>query len=480
MLRRAFRHGSLYLATALFARIVNFAVLPIYARVLTPAEFGVYELIAVFAALAGIAIVLEVSQAVARFYPDASDDEERKEYASAAFWYTVASYSVFAAACALLAFPLSAWLLGSDAHAGVLRVALLSVWSNGICYLLQNQLRWQLDVRHYALSAAATTLLSQSVALPLVLILDQGLTGLFTGSFVGGAAGSLVAYRYCRKSIVPRFNSKKLAAMLRFSAPLALSGLAVFAGRNVDRIVINELMTLEDVGFYAVAGRIAAVVSVLLAAVQASLLPLATALRQEARTPDDLGRIFRYFLAAVLSLLFALTVFSREIMLIVGGERYLTAHLLIPLLAAGTLLSGMYALAPGLWLTKRTRWMLAINVATAVLAVGLNVAWIPAWGTLGAATATLAAGLANFAGYFVANQLTYPLPTSYGRIAGATGLCLACSIAVQFIPPDAYVTKAALAVAGTTLIAAPLLSPAEGLRLLTAALREVRFGADRH
>ena len=475
MLRIVFRQSSLYFATLLLARAINFLALPIYARVFAPTQFAVYELITIFAGLAGIVIVLEVSQGVARFYPEAKNDQDRRCYASTAFWFTAMAYSAFCMFCAFGAEPISTWLLDSPDHQALFAIALLSIWSNGVCYLLQNQLRWQLQARHYAASTIIVTLLSQGIAIFLILVFDLGLKGLFLGSFIGGAAGGAIAYHFCRSSIVLKVDWGKLRTMLRFAAPLAISGLAVFAARYIDRFVIKELMTLDDVGLYSVAARFASMASVFLGGFQAALLPLVTTFSKETRTPDDLARILRYFVAGVLCAIFALAVFSHEIMLLLAGPRYAGAHFLVPLLATATLLSGMYVLAPGLWLSRRTGWMLSINLATAALAIGLNFALIPLWGMLGAALATMIAGLANFLAFFAGNQLTYRIPAAYTRILLATGLCIAlCLGAIQWLPPSAHALRIGFTILALPLLLALLISPSEATRLLATAMAEVR------
>jgi O-antigen/teichoic acid export membrane protein len=177
--------------------------------------------------------------------------------------------------------------------------------------------------------------------------------------------------------------------------------------------------------------------------------------------------------------IFGLTLYSREIVSLVGGEQYAAAHYLLPVLAAAALLSGMYVLVPGLWLTKRTGWMLSINVGTAALSLVLNLVFIPLWGPLGAGLATLVSALANFVGYFVANQLTYRIPADYGRILLATSLFGALSIAGGHIAvTDDYLVRTAFLIVGLVLVLAPLISSTEAIRLLAAALAELRRGRD--
>jgi len=114
-------------------------------------------------------------------------------------------------------------------------------------------------------------------------------------------------------------------------------------------------------------------------------------------------------------------------------------------------------------------------LATLALAIALNLVLIPVLGMLGAALAALIAGLGNFLGFFVGNQLTYRIPAEYRRILTGTALCLILSlVAAQWLPEGAYALRISVTIAGLLLLLAPLVSPWEAARLLTAAMSEIR------
>jgi O-antigen/teichoic acid export membrane protein len=378
---------------------------------------------------------------------------------------------------AVFARPVAELLLGSADHVTVFRTALLAIWSNGICHALQNQLRWQLYARYHSISSIALTTVSQSVALAYIFLVDASIEGIFWGSFIGGLAGASLAGYYGRESLALALSWPKLVAMLKFSVPLALSALAVFASRYVDRIAIKELLDMHSVGLYGVAARFAALVTFMLVGFQEALLPLITTFHREPRAPDDMARVFRYFLACAMPATLLVTVYSHEIIVVLAGKAYESGHVLVPWLAIGTFLSGMYVFLPGLWLAKHTLLTLAINASSAILTVLLALLLIPRLGLIGAALATVGGAAANFAAVFTLSQRRYRLPVQGARLAAASALFACLLVAAQALGQrwqTTEVVRAFGALAGMLCIAVILVSPAEMRRLGAGAIRELR------
>jgi O-antigen/teichoic acid export membrane protein len=101
-------------------------------------------------------------------------------------------------------------------------------------------------------------------------------------------------------------------------------------------MAIKELLDMHSVGLYGVAARFAALVTFMLVGFQEALLPLITTFHREPRAPDDMARVFRYFLACAMPATFV----------VLAGKAYKSGHVLVPWLAIGTFLSGMYVFLP--------------------------------------------------------------------------------------------------------------------------------------
>jgi O-antigen/teichoic acid export membrane protein len=240
--------------------------------------------------------------------------------------------------------------------------------------------------------------------------------------------------------------------------------------------MVKELLDMHSVRLYGVAARLASFASLMLVGFQGALVPLITTFHHEPRAPSDLARAFRYFLACAMPATLLITLYSREVMVFLAEDLYVEGHVLIPWLAAGTLLSGMYVFMPGLWLARKTYLTLAINVASAVVAVALAAVLVPTVGMVGAALATLAGGACNFLAMFVMSQRQYRLLVEWTRILAGLGL-FAVLVTVDSLSALAdnlgHWLRAGYAALAALFIALTLVPPAEARRLAASAWREL-------
>ena len=89
MFRRLLRDSLIYSASTALTRGVQIILIPVYTRLLGPAEFGVVDMVAVFGALVNLTVALEISQGVARYLADARDESVRRSYASTGVIFSI-------------------------------------------------------------------------------------------------------------------------------------------------------------------------------------------------------------------------------------------------------------------------------------------------------------------------------------------------------------------------------------------------------
>jgi O-antigen/teichoic acid export membrane protein len=416
-----FRHGFVYALASAFSGGLNLILLPVYARNLSPAEYGVLELLMLFGTLVNLTVGLEVLQGVARFFPEASDDNERASIASSALWFSCAAYSLFAIVALAGGDSFSKIVVGMDGFDAAWRVAVFATVALGLYNLARNQLRFQLRPVSYALANLA----GGSVTLVLAPVLIQyGVSGALSAQAVGSLVGVTYAFFASRAVYRLSLDAPKLLEMLRFSSPLVFSSAGVWLALYVDRLMINALLGAQEVGVYAVAYRVATVVSILIAGFQGALTPLVYAHHQEPETPFKLARIFVQFAAPALSVVLALGLFSREIVTLVATPEYARAAGLILPLTAAVVCSGVYVFAVGLGVAKRTVLLALVNLGAAGLNLTLNLWWIPVFGLMGSALATLTSALVGTGLQFILGQRFYPVPYPWLPL-GMTAACVA-------------------------------------------------------
>jgi O-antigen/teichoic acid export membrane protein len=475
MLRRFLKDSAVYGVTAVVARGLSFLLIPLYTRALSPSDYGVVDMIVVFASLANLTVALEISQALARFYADSDDAMERRRYASTALWFTLGMYLLFWGVCAMAAPRLRDVLLGPGASVDTMQLGVAFAVAYGLFYLVQSQLRWQLQPLRFAMANLAMTVATLATAIVLVGWLRRGVDGVLVAQLAGQVVGIVVGGSLARTSFGLVFDRAKCRAMLRFSVPLVPASMAVFVTLYVDRFALRELRSLADVGLFAVGYRVAAISGLLMVAFQSALLPLVYAHHAEPEAPRQLARIFRLFVAGALLLCVGLSAFAPEVLRVVTTREFHAAAIVVPLLAPAILLANMYVFTPGLSIAKRTGAVAVLNVAGAVLNIVLNLLLVPHLGIVGAALATLVSAAAVFNAYMVLSQRHYPVPHDWRALLLASGMAAIVAALAFSAPVGALLLKAALvAVFAAACVGVRLIDAGEMRRY--AALAWARLG----
>ena len=424
MFRRLLHDSTIYGVSTLLARGVQIILIPVYTRLLGPAEFGVVDMVAVFDALVNLTVALEISQGIARYLADAQTESDRRSYASTGVIFSIGAYGTFALLSVTLAAPLATLLFGTDQWASALRIGIAALAINGLFTILQDLLRWRLAPGAYLLASMAYALGTVMVGIYLVGFADAGVAGVLWGQAAGAIAGAAVAWSRMTGFVVVSFDLGRLREMLGYSGPLVLSGIAVFANQFIDRIAVREFLGIESLGIYGVSARFASILGLATVALQAALTPLVYQRYRDPGTPLELACIFRCYCAVIAPVLGTLALFSNEIIVVFSGPSYWVAKEVLPVLAAASLFSTLYVFAPGLFLGKRTGMVAGVNMVAAGLNLVLSMILVPAFGVLGAALASCSAAAAAFSGYMMSSQRLYPVPHTWTRIGIAAGIAV--------------------------------------------------------
>src|SRR5215218_2830941 len=124
-LRRLATTGAAYTAASILSKVIAVALLPLYTRYLTPADYGAAEVL--FAAIVSASIVVRLGliEAVLRFYYKDDEDPDRVVASTFAglFWFA----TIGALVALPFAEPISEALLGEPAT-DLARIAIGGLW----------------------------------------------------------------------------------------------------------------------------------------------------------------------------------------------------------------------------------------------------------------------------------------------------------------------------------------------------------------
>lgn len=474
MLRDVVRDTAIYGAASVVVRGLSLLLLPFYTRVLSAEQYGLVDLATIATTLVVLTVALEISQGVARMFHEAADHDGQAAYASTALWFSIGAYGFFVLVALPLAPQIAAIAFESEGLADLARIVIIGAAISGVFNLLLAQLRWRLQPMAYGAGSLIFAVVSIGATIVLVLGAGLGVAGVVLGQLTGAAAGGVFCFSVARDLYRFRFDAARLREMLRFSLPLVPSSIGVFVTLYIDRIAIKELMTVADVGLFAIGYRVASMVSLLALAVQMAVTPLVYAQHRDPGTPAALGRVFAAFVGFALLVAVALALFAREIVMVVSTPDFYGGAAVVPLLAPALLLSAMYVFAPGLGIAKRSGTQALITLAGAALNTVLNFLMIPVWGIVGAAGATLISAALVFAAYMTASQRLYFVPHAWARLAAATAAVAAIGLVGLVLPLPSGL--ALLVKLGLVLLAIGVVVQMRliDLRDVSAALRRLR------
>ena len=186
-------------------------------------------------------------------------------------------------------------------------------------------------------------------------------------------------------------DSLPFRGLLVFSLPLMMSILLSYLLLHVDSLMLGALATVEDVGLYGVASRLALPLILVLDSVNRAFSPMVAHLHHEgamARLESLYAMATEWLLAIDILGALALWLYSEALLSLFGPEFVAAASALV-VLSSGLLVAAVFG-ASGymLIMTGHPRLEMADNVLLLAANVLLNWLLIPRWGLLGAASAT--------------------------------------------------------------------------------------------
>lgn len=393
-------------------------MLPIYTSFFSPAQFGVLDLLLITGNILSIIIGLEIHQAVARFFPEAATFEEKRKIVSTAFWAILVFYIVCLVPATLFSSYFARTAFDSEVKPDVILMALLSYGFNFLYYFSSAQLKWQLKAKE---NFFVSVLYSGCAALITVVLLKYyfvSLSAVFLAQIIAAVIALFLSVYFSKEYYAWLFELEVFKTLTKFSLPLIFSTLTVYAMLYVDRLIINNLLTTNELGLYGFAYRIASIVGLVTMGAQTAITPLIYNRFKESEMPKYIAKLFWAFLGFSLVLICALFLSSPWLVGFIGSPEYKGAAILIPWVAFTMLATGLINFTPGIFIEKKTQLILYINIASFVLNLILSYLLIKSLGLIGAVIGTAICSLFYFFMYYYWGQKYYFIPFFWRKKKG--------------------------------------------------------------
>lgn len=443
-LRQLASQTAIYGLSSIVGRFLNYLLVPLYTYTFAAGEYGVVSEFYAYAGFFAVLLVFGLETGYFRFHRQ--QEYQAEAVYGGALGFLLLANLLFVGAVAVFHEPLAQWLRYADHPEYLLWFAAILAL-DAVSALPFAKLRSENRAWRFAGIKLAEIFLNLGLNLFFLVYCRQapalwpaapgaglydpavGVGYIFLANLAASAIKWLLLlpeFRETRLSLSPRL----LRPLLAYSLPMVVIGLAGMVNEMLDRAILKFLLpydpatNLKMLGIYGACYKLSILMSLFVQAFRYAGEPFFFAYAGRADAKRAYAVVMNYFVIFCVFIFLLVTLYLDVFQYFIGAE-YRAGLAVVPILLLANLFLGVYVnLSVWYKLSDRTGLGAWVSLGGAALTVGLNLWWIPLWGYMGSAWATLAcyAGMALVS--YGLGRRYYPVPYQVGKIAAYLGLGL--------------------------------------------------------
>jgi O-antigen/teichoic acid export membrane protein len=435
------RHVAVYGFGNILAKAIGFVMLPFYTHYLTPADYGILEILDLSMSLFALLLNMGLTPSFLRCYAAAeSPAEKRKVVSTACLFGVVTGLITFLLGLGLVQ-PASRLLFGPTVPALYVLLSFTSLILGYMANLPRTYLRALEASGTYTVVDTIQVLALLSLNIFFIALLKIGLIGVLWSSLIVSLFQCTLLMGWALRKTGFVFRMASVQRMLRFGLPLILSNVGLFVLNFSDRFFLQHLRSVDVVGIYAVGYKFGYMMNFLI--VQPFFVMWQSRMYVIHKQPEH-REIFKHVFALYWLILIytglAMSLFSPEVVRLMVEPKFGPSQAVIPVVVFAYVFYGLsYYAQLGMLLTDKTKVIGVIGAAAAVLNLGLNYFLILFFGMMGAAWATVFSFAFMAAVSYWCSQRVFRLPLDVGRMFAAMAVAGILYLLTHLWNPDLVV-----------------------------------------
>jgi O-antigen/teichoic acid export membrane protein len=483
-LKRLVSSLGAYQVADVVSKFMAVLLLPVYTRYISPAGYGVVELLVTGVIFISILVRFGIIESFLRFYYTDADQERRDALARRAVGFLLLTTTIACGVLAVAAVPLSHVVLGHRDPV-TFRIAVFGLWAFTNLELAYALLRVDERLRAYAIASLTNVALTIVSSIILVVVLKDGARGLLLATYGASAIVLFGLWWTMRARLFARHVSggEPLGVLMRFGLPTVPAEASVYALSIVDRYYIYHVRSAALAGLYSIAIKLAGAVAFIVRAFQYAWPPLAYSVTDDREAARLYGLVTTYYALIAGWAVAALALEGRWVVRLLTAPSYYGAHKALPWLALGWALYGLWVVFLVIaGRAKVTTRNLPASLAGLAANVALIVLLVPPLGIAGAGIALCGAYVVMLLVMHLLTRRAFAVSFEWRRLVQLCAVIGGMAVAGEVLLPThglvGFITRAAvwIAIPGV-LLATGFAHPQElrGMRALVARAR--RAGA---
>lgn len=388
-----FASGLAFYAIPVAVRaMASFLTIPIYTRYLTPADYGILELLDLTSFLFSVLIGTNFGQSVFYYYSAAGTDAERGRTISTAYLG-----SLLLAAIALLiaifgAPSLSRMIFGNNEYTSYFQLVFTTLAFTFPAEVGLSCVRALDRPGTYSFISSARLLVAMALNIVLLMGFHMHFEAMLWSSLAVTSLLAVYMGWFCLPWLKYLFHASLFWKQLNYSWPLNFSGLAMLIIDLGDRYFLKRSVTLAELGIYGFAYKLGMIIAMVSLIFNQFWKPKMFHLVRQPDGDAIYVRTYTYYALVLTYVCLGLTVILRPLLQIAAGPKFVEASRYLPWIALAYVIrcTGDY-FRNAFYLTKTTTndakltW---VGAAICIAGYVFFIPWLRLWGAI------LATGLA--------------------------------------------------------------------------------------
>ncbi len=432
------RHTAIYGIGIVLSKAVSVLMLPIYTRWLTPADYGVLQLITMTFEIVTIIAGSRLALGIFHFYHQEEDDDGRRRVMSTSYLLLAVTYAAAAVGTVVLAPGIAQFVFGeAGRNATYIRIAAVGMMFEGL--ILVPTSLFQLQDRSRLFVYANLSRLGLQVVCNIILLvpLHMGVLGVLISGLIANGALAVALAVWMLREVGARFGGAVARSFLRFGMPLIVMNLATYIATFGDRYFLNKAADTTQVGLYGLAYQFGFLISAIgFGPFRQIWDPQRFAVAKRPDRDSIFSQVFVYMNVYLLTMAVGAALFAGDALRLIAAPAFASAAAYVPILGAAYVLQAWaFYLNLGIYVTERTGWFAVANWGAAIVAVIGYVVLIPRWLAWGATLSTLASMAVLCWLSYAFSQMLWHVDYKWGRVWRLVALATGIGTASALLPP---------------------------------------------
>jgi O-antigen/teichoic acid export membrane protein len=386
---------SVFTISKILTKAGTILLLPIYTRLLSPAEYGIIGLLQPIINFIPLFFVFGLYVAQMRYYVEY---EQKNEIKSFIFTLNIFLWIINVIIFGVLVSPFGEKIIGfiidyeKVSFYPYILLALIIGFINVFSMMAKNYFQTVQKYKRIAISSIISFLISSVLSLILIYYFDFGVLGKLTGMLISNIFIFIVLYLKYIRNITFDFDKTKLKNGLVLGLPILINAIIGTVINYSDRIVLAQYVSMDIIGVYSLAYTGGMVLNIFTNSFNDTWRPMLYDLLESnnKNSISRLKKVFSNFIIVVSFIALLGQLFSKEIILFILPQNYNGTTLFLPYILAGMVFAGLYHFVVNILVFhKNTHMIPFFTIISALLNLGINIIFIPKFGPLVAAISTI-------------------------------------------------------------------------------------------